>query len=61
MILSVKRSLIINLLHTSIQLQVSAEKIYLVMFNYPNDILTTAKQEEKEQRSFILENSFVTL
>lgn len=61
MILSVKGSLIIDLLHTSIQVQVSAENIYLVMFNYPNDILTRAQQEEKEQRSLILENSFLIL
>lgn len=61
MILSVKGSLIIDLLHTSIQVQVSAENIYLAMFNYPNDILTRAQQEEKEQRSLILENSFLIL
>lgn len=61
MILSVKGSLIIDLLHTSIQVQVSAENIYLVVFNYPNDILTRAQQEEKEQRSLILENSFLIL
>lgn len=61
MILSVKGSLIIDLLHTSIQVQVSAEKIYLVVFNYPNDILTTAQQEQKEQGSLILENSFLIL
>lgn len=41
--------------------QVSAEKICLVVFNYPNDILTRAQQEEKEQRSLILENSFLIL
>lgn len=61
MILSVKGSLIIDLLHTSIQVQVSAENIYLAMFNYPNDILTRAQQEEKEQGSLILENSFLIL
>lgn len=61
MILSVKGSLIIDLLHTSIQVQVSAENIYLVMFNYPNNILTRAQQEQKEQRSLILENSFLIL
>lgn len=61
MILSVKGSLIIDLLHTSIQVQVSAENIYLVMFNYPNNILTRAQQEQKEQGSLILENSFLIL
>lgn len=61
MILSVKGSLIIDLLHTSIQVQVSAENIYLVMFNYPNDILTRAQQEQREQGSLILENSFLIL
>lgn len=61
MILSVKGSLIIDLLHTSIQVQVSAENIYLVVFNYPNDILTRAQQEEKEQRILILGNSFLIL
>lgn len=61
MILSVKGSLIIDLLHTSIQVQVSAEKICLVVFNYPNDILTRAQQEQKEQGSLILENSFLIL
>lgn len=61
MILSVKGSLIIDLLHTSIQVQVLAENIYLVVFNYPNDILTRAQQEEKEQRILILGNSFLIL
>lgn len=61
MILSVKGSLIIDLLHTSIQVQVSAENIYLVVFNYPNNILTRAQQEQKEQGSLILENSFLIL
>lgn len=61
MILSVKGSLIIDLLHTSIQVKVSAEKICLVVFNYPNDILTRAQQEQKEQGSLILENSFLIL
>lgn len=59
MILGVKGSLIIDVLHTFIQVKVSAGKICLVMFNYPNDILARAQREEKEQRSLILENSFL--